>query len=112
MKIHVFATIMALYPITPTSQIAEEFDIPVYKLREMARKCHVSKSKEFLSEVYRRNGSVTQAKQHQRKLRRIRRVKKLLECGYSEREIALKMKVSVTAVWRYVRILESNNVKE
>lgn len=55
MKLHVFATIMALYPITPTEQIAKEFDISVYKLKKMARNCRVSKSHEYRREICRRN---------------------------------------------------------
>ena len=38
MKIHVFATMMALYPITKTEVIAEEFGISVAKLRRRKRR--------------------------------------------------------------------------
>lgn len=44
MTIHVFATIMALYPFTPASEIAMEFGVSKYKVREMAKKCHVRKN--------------------------------------------------------------------
>ena len=37
MTMHVFATIMALYPFTKTEEIAEEFGLPVVKIRKMAR---------------------------------------------------------------------------
>lgn len=66
MKIHVFAKIMALYPITPTEQISAEFDIPVYKLRQMARKCRVKKSHEFRSEIGRRNSMKQKTKNNKR----------------------------------------------
>ena len=56
MKIHVFATIMALYPMTSTEKLSQEFGISVYKLRAMAKKFHVEKSQEFRSEIGRQNG--------------------------------------------------------
>ena len=56
MKIHDFATMMALYPMTKTEDIAEEFGISVTKLRRMAKACHVKKSDDYRSEVARRNG--------------------------------------------------------
>ena len=56
MKIHVFATIMALYPMTSTKKLSQEFGISVYKLKAMAKKCHVEKSHEFRSEICRQNG--------------------------------------------------------
>ena len=56
MKIHVFATIMALYPMTSTEKLSQEFGISVYKLRAMAKKFHVEKSREYRSEVCRQNG--------------------------------------------------------
>ena len=37
MTIHVFATIMALYPFTKTEEIADEFGLSVVKIRKMAR---------------------------------------------------------------------------
>ena len=56
MKIHTFATIMALYPMTSTEKLSQEFGISVYKLRAMAKKFHVEKSQEFRSEIGRQNG--------------------------------------------------------
>ena len=47
MTIHVFATIMALYPFTKTEEIADEFGLSVVKIRKMARACRVSKNAEF-----------------------------------------------------------------
>ena len=59
MKIHVFATMMAHYPITKTEVIAEEFGISVAKLRRMARICRVKKAEDFRSEIGRLNGCQT-----------------------------------------------------
>ena len=55
MTIHVFATIMALYPFTKTEEIADEFGLSVVKIRKMARACRVSKNAEFRSEIGRQN---------------------------------------------------------
>ena len=44
---HVFATILALYPFTKTEEIADEFGLSVVKVRKMARVCRVSKNEEF-----------------------------------------------------------------
>ena len=101
MTMHVFATIMALYPITPTEQIAEEFDIPVYKLREIARKCRVKKSHEFRSEICRRNSYASVQERMKATERRIRRTMKLLNEGYSEEEVAKRFKITVNTVYKY-----------
>ena len=54
-NMHVFATIMALYPFTKTEELADEFGLSVVKIRKMARICRVSKNAEFRSEIGRLN---------------------------------------------------------
>jgi len=56
MDIHIFATIMALYPFTPTEEIAAEFGINTHKVEIMAWANGVHKTHEFRSEVCRKNG--------------------------------------------------------
>ena len=63
MTIHVFATIMALYPFTKTEEIADEFGLSVVKVRKMARVCRVSKNKYLLQA--KKNG--IQLKKHSKK---------------------------------------------
>ena len=47
MKIHVFATIMALYPFTSTQAIAKEFGMSQNTIKKMAAACHVKKNDDF-----------------------------------------------------------------
>ena len=67
MTIHVFATILALYPFTRTEDIAEEFGMSAMKVRRMAKICRVKKSKEFRREICRQNGSYTHLRRNNRK---------------------------------------------
>jgi hypothetical protein len=60
---HVFATILALYPFTKTEEIADEFGLSVVKVRKMARVCRVSKNKYLLQA--KKNG--IQLKKHSKK---------------------------------------------
>ena len=73
MKLHVFATILALYPFTKTEEIAEEFGISVNKIRRMARICRVSKNAEFRSEIGKMNGRKSVDRFVRRKIRREQR---------------------------------------
>lgn len=43
MSLHVFATIMALYPFTSSEDISEEFGLSIVKIRRMAKICRVKK---------------------------------------------------------------------
>ena len=79
MTIHVFATILALYPIKPTAEIAEEFGMTEYRINKMAKACRVKKSHEFRSEVNSKNGSVNAEKLKKRTIRRAKRVEKLFD---------------------------------
>jgi hypothetical protein len=63
MTMHVFATILALYPFTKTEEIADEFGLSVVKVRKMARVCRVSKNKYLLQA--KKNG--IQLKKHSKK---------------------------------------------
>ena len=101
MTMHVFATIMALYPITPTSEIASEFGMTEYEVMKMAKKCRVKKSREYISEIKRKNGLIATEKSKKQSERRIRRTMKLLDKGYSKEEVAKRVKISVGTVYNY-----------
>ena len=102
MKLHVFATILALYPFTKTEDIAKEFGISVYKVRRMARVCRVSKNAEFRSEIGRLNGRKSVDRCIQHKIRREQRAVKLWNDGLSIGEIAKRLKVSRNSVYKYM----------
>lgn len=106
MTMHVFATIMALYPIKPTTEIAEEFGLSVSYISKMAKVCRVKKSHEFRSEINRKNGSVYTERAKKRTERRAKRVLKLLDEGYSCTEAAKRMGVSRAAISRYRKIIK------
>lgn len=57
MTIEVFATIMALYPIARTEDIAREFGLSPRAITRMARRCRLRKSREYRSRVNRENGA-------------------------------------------------------
>ena len=101
MTIHVFATILALYPIKPTTEIAEEFGLSVSYISKMAKECRVKKSHEFRSEVNSKNGSVNAEKLKKRTIRRAKRVEKMLNEGYSRAYIAQKMNVAPGTITKY-----------
>lgn len=101
MTIHVFATILALYPIKTTAEIAEEFGMTEYRINKMAKACRVKKSHEFRSEVNSKNGSVNAEKLKKRTIRRAKRVEKLLSEGYSQAYIAKKMNVTPGTITKY-----------
>jgi DNA invertase Pin-like site-specific DNA recombinase len=102
MKIHVFATILALYPFTKTEEIAEEFEMPVYKIREMARICRVKKSDDYLYEVYLQNSRKATERNTVRRKRREQRAIKLWNEGVSMGEIARRLKLSKSTVYKYL----------
>lgn len=102
MKIHVFATIMALYPITKTEEIADEFGISVSKLRRMARICRVKKAEDFRSEIGRLNGRKSVDRCIERRIHREHRAVKLWNEGLSIGEIAIRLKVSKNTVYKYL----------
>lgn len=111
MKIHVFATIMALYPITKTEVIAEEFGISVAKLRRMARICRVKKAEEFRSEIGRLNGRKSVDRCIQRRIRRERRAIKLWNEGVSMGDIAKRLRISKDTVYKYLLNAKKKAVK-
>ena len=102
MKMHVFATILALYPFTKTEEIAEEFEMPVYKIREMARTCRVKKSDDYLYEVYLQNSRKATERNTVRRKRREQRAIKLWNEGVSMGEIARRLKLSKSTVYKYL----------
>ena len=105
MSIHVFATIMALYPISSAQKIAEEFGLSAYQVKKMAHICRVKKEKSYLRNVLRRN--VLKAAERQRRLRRRRvaRAIRLFNQGHTNVEIARIMKVSVATVYKYKKTM-------
>ena len=101
MSIHVFATIMALYPITSAQKISEEFGLSVYQVKKMARICRVKKEKSYLRNVLRRNAQIAADRQRKLRRRRIARAIRLFNLGHTNVEIARIMKVSVATVYKY-----------
>ena len=102
MKIHVFATILALYPFTKTEEIAEEFEMPVYKIRQMARTCRVKKSDNYLYEVYLQNSRKAIERNIVRRKRREQRAVMLSKEGVPMGEIARRLKLSKSTVYKYL----------
>ena len=105
MSIHVFATIMALYPISSAQKIAEEFGLSAYQVKKMARICRVKKDKKFLCEVCRRNALKAAERQRRLRRRRIARAIRLFNQGHTNVEIARIMKVSVATVYKYKKTM-------
>lgn len=102
MTIHVFATILALYPFTKTEDIADEFGIPVYKIRQMAKTCRVKKSDDYRYEVYLRNSRKAMEWNILRRKRREQRAVKLWNEGVPMGEIARRLKLSKSTVYKYL----------
>ena len=102
MKMHVFATILALYPFTKTEEIAEEFGVPVYKIREMARTCRVKKSDDYRYEVYLQNSRKAIERNIVRRKRRELRAVKLWNEGVSMGDIAKRLRISKDTVYKYL----------
>ena len=102
MKIHVFATILALYPFTKTEDIAKEFGISVYKIRLMAKTCRVQKSDDYRYEVYLQNSRKATERNTVRRKRREQRAVKLWNEGVSMGEIARRLKLSKSTVYKYL----------
>ena len=110
---HVFATIMALYPFTKTEEIAEEFEMPVYKIREMARICRVKKSDDYLYEVYLQNSRKATERNTVRRKRREQRAVMLWKEGVPMAEIARRLKLSKSTVYKYLlKAKKSKKVKK
>ena len=111
MTIHVFATIMALYPFTKTEEIADEFGLSVVKIRKMARACRVSKNAEFRSEIGRLNGRKSVDRFIKQRIRREQRTVKLWNDGLTMGEIAKRMNLSKRTVYNYLLQAKKNGVK-
>jgi len=111
MKLHVFATIPALYPFTKTEEIAEEFGISVVKVRRMARICRVSKNAEFRSEIGRLNGRKSVDRFIKQRIRREQRTVKLWNDGLTMGEISKRMNLSKRTVYNYLLQAKKNGVK-
>ena len=111
MTIHVFATIMALYPFTKTEEIADEFGLSVVKIRKMARACRVSKNAEFRSEIGRLNGRKSVDRVIKQKIRREQRTVKLWNDGLTMGEIAKRMNLSKRTVYNYLLQAKKKGIK-
>ena len=111
MTIHVFATIMALYPFTKTEEIADEFGLSVVKIRKMARACRVSKNAEFRSEIGRLNGRKSVDRVIKQKIRREQRTVKLWNDGLTMGEIAERLRISKKTVYTYLLRAKKKGVK-
>ena len=111
MKIHVFATILALYPNTRVEDISEEFGMSPDKIRRMARICRVKKAKEFRSEINRLNGRKSIEKVIERRIRRERRAIKLWNEGMSVGDIAKRLRLSKDTVYRYLLNAKKRGIK-
>ena len=105
MSIHVFATIMALYPISSAQKIAEEFGLSAYQVKKMAHICRVKKEKSYLRNVLRRNALKAAERQRKLRKRRIARAIRLFNQGHTNVEIARIMKVSVATVCKYKKTM-------
>ena len=102
MKIHVFATIMALYPFTSTRAIAQEFGLSQSKVKAMAAACHVRKNDNFRSEINRRNGRKAMEREVVRRKNRQRRAIEMNNEGCTVEEIAKRMRISRYTVYKYL----------
>ena len=102
---------MALYPITKTEEIAEEFGISVPKLRRMARICRVKKSEGFRSEIGKLNGRKSVERFIMQKIRREQRTVKLWNDGLSMGEIAERLRISKKTVYTYLLRAKKKGVK-
>ena len=111
MKIHVFATILALYPYTRVEDISEEFGMSPDKIRRMARICRVKKAKEFRSEINRLNGRKSIEKVIERRIRRERRAITLWNEGMSVGDIAKRLRLSKDTVYRYLLNAKKRGIK-
>ena len=105
MSIHVFATIMALYPISSAQKIAEEFGLSAYQVKKMAHICRVKKEKSYLRNVLRRNALKAAERQRKLRKRRVARAIRLFNQGHTNVEIARIMKVSVATVCKYKKTM-------
>ena len=105
MSIHVFATIMALYPISSAQKIAEEFGLSAYQVKKMAHICRVKKEKSYLRNVLRRNALKAAERQRKLRKRRVARAIRLFNQGHTNVEIARIMKVSVATVYKYKKTM-------
>ena len=99
---HMFATIMALYPFTKTEDIAKEFGISATKIRLMAKSCRIQKSDDYRYEVYLHN--CRKAIEHNivRRKHREQRAVKLWKEGVPMAEIARRLKLSKSTVYKYI----------
>ena len=111
MTMHVFATIMALYPFTKTEDIADEFGLSVVKVRKMARACRVSKNAEFRSDVGRLNGRKSVDRCIEHRIHQEHRTVKLWNEGLSIGEIAKRLKVTKNTVYKYLLQAKKNGIQ-
>ena len=109
MTIHVFATIMALYTVSSAKKIAEEFGLTAYQVKKMAHICRVKKEKSYLRDVLRRNALKATERQRKLRRRRIARAVRLFNEGHTNVEIARILKVNVSTVCKYKKILKLKN---
>ena len=55
-RIHLLATLLALYPFTDTEELSKEFLLSEITIKQIVHHYHVKRSKEKRSEINRRNG--------------------------------------------------------
>ena len=102
MKMHVFATIMALYPFTKTEDIAKEFGISAARIHLMAKTCRVQKSDDYRYEVYLHNCRKAVEQNTVRRKHREQRAVKLWNGGVPMAEIARRLRLSKSTVYKYL----------
>lgn len=93
---------MALYPFTRTEDIAKEFGISATKIRLMAKTCRIQKSEDYRNGVYLHNCRKAIERNIVRRKRREQRAVKLWNEGVSMNEIARRLKISKSTVYKYL----------
>ena len=111
MSLHVFATIMALYPFTSSEDISEEFGLSIVKIRRMARICRVKKAEDYRHEILTRNCRKAVERNIERRIRRERKAIKMWNEGLSMGEIAKKLRLSKDTVYRYLLNAKKRGIK-
>ena len=111
MELHVFATILALYPFTRVEDISEEFGMSPEKIRRMAKICRVKKAKDFRRQILTLNCRKAVEKNIERRIRRERRAIKLWNEGMSMGEIAKRLRLSKDTVYRYLLNAKKRGIK-
>jgi DNA-binding NarL/FixJ family response regulator len=75
----------------------------------MARICRVKKEKSYLREICSRNAKIAAKRQRNLRSRRIARAVRLFNEGHTNVEIARILKVNVSTVCKYKKILKLKN---